>query len=755
MLIKHLFFNCLLNELFKNICKSKHNQLILEQILAISIFFLLTIIITFPLIANFANESAGDGCYDKCHMMWRWWWAEFSVENGLDPNYTNYIFYPNGTQLTGNLAQFTTAFAYILLQIFDYTVTWNLIWILSFIFGGYGAFLLANHFNKNFYSSLIAGIIFTFSTYHMTHAGFHIGLSMIVWIPIFILFLFKILEKDSKFYAVLGGFCFFLTSITHLYYSVFIIMFSCIFFLFYIFKQKEISNKTFTTNFFIIILIGIVLTLIVFSPTLSSIDEQLKRPLIEHIEYSINLENLVIPTSFHTYLNNPWQFGESNCGSLNTSNAFGFCIDSPRISIENYVFLGYSVIFLASLSIIKFRDMRTLFWLIVIGIFVVLSLGPELKIFNELTGVFLPERILYDNIPGWDNFRSPARFIVMADLGMAILASFAVYSLINQKFFAKKKQYVLIGIIVIVVLFELSTIPYPSYSEPIPEIYEIIKNDETDFAILESPIDGTGDFGFMSDPSFSYYQTYHEKPIYGGHESRPTVNDLLHSTTYFLNMFSIYGEKNDIVKQDLKIYGTSILNYYNIKYVIIHKTPTNLIGNIQSKMYFEKNFVPETKLFMDEILIKPYQVYEDGEILAYKIPKPVSVKPFVLLGSGWLTHNPEDNSRITMPHYEIIIINPLNNIGKITLEVELQGINAIDSDTIIQANKNLQISLNNKPFEYMEIPATMTKIIIDEIELQPGKNIVSFDTEKSVMMNYDIFENVFEIGFKVSSISLL
>ena len=242
MLIKHLFFNCLLNELFKNICKSKHNQLILEQILAISIFFLLTIIITFPLIANFANESAGDGCYDKCHMMWRWWWAEFSVENGLDPNYTNYLFHPNGTQLTGNLAQFTTAFAYILLQIFDYTVTWNLIWILSFIFGGYGAFLLANHFNKNFYSSLIAGIIFTFSTYHMTHAGFHIGLSMIVWIPIFILFLFKILEKDSKFYAVLCGFCFFLTSITHLYYSVFIVMFSCIFFLFYIFKQNPLPS---------------------------------------------------------------------------------------------------------------------------------------------------------------------------------------------------------------------------------------------------------------------------------------------------------------------------------------------------------------------------------------------------------------------------------------------------------------------------------------------------------------------------------
>ena len=55
----------------------------------------------------------------------------------------------------------------------------------------------------------------------------------------------------------------------------------------------------------------------------------------------------------------------------------------------------------------------------------------------------------------------------------------------------------------------------------------------------------------------------------------------------------------------------------------------------------------------------------------------------------------------------------------------------------------------------MEIPATMTKITTDDIELQPGKNIVSFDTEKSVMMNYDIFENVFEIGFKVSSISLL
>ena len=157
----------------------------------------------------------------------------------------------------------------MLLQFFNYTVTWNLIWISSFIFGGYGAFLLANHFNKNFYTSIIAGIIFTFSTYHMAQSNVHIGLSMIVFIPIFVLILFKISEKNSKIYAILGGVFFFLASMSHVYYFISLLIFSGIFLAFYIFKQKKISNSVFVTNFSITIIIGIIAALIVFTDFVS------------------------------------------------------------------------------------------------------------------------------------------------------------------------------------------------------------------------------------------------------------------------------------------------------------------------------------------------------------------------------------------------------------------------------------------------------------------------------------------------------
>ena len=198
------------------------------------------------------------------------------------------------------MAYFTTFIGFLLVQLLDYVTAWNIIWFLGLVFGGYGCYLLANNFNKNYLSSIIAGIIFTFTTYHMAHSMTHIGLSMIVWLPIFVLFLFKLLEKQSRYYSIMGGIIFLLVSLTHLYYSVFITMFSIIFFVIYIFRQKKVSNRTFTTNFSILLLIGLISTSALFFSNYTSNDEFPDRTLSEHIEYSVSLENLILPTPMHT-----------------------------------------------------------------------------------------------------------------------------------------------------------------------------------------------------------------------------------------------------------------------------------------------------------------------------------------------------------------------------------------------------------------------------------------------------------------------
>ena len=130
------------------------NQLITKKILlehssVILIFSVIAVIFTFPVILDFTTEAAGLDCYDQCHMMWRIWWADFSFENNLDFHHSNYMFYPDGTDIGGNLAYFTTFIGFLLVQFLDYVAAWNIIWFLGFVFGGYGCYLLANNFNKN------------------------------------------------------------------------------------------------------------------------------------------------------------------------------------------------------------------------------------------------------------------------------------------------------------------------------------------------------------------------------------------------------------------------------------------------------------------------------------------------------------------------------------------------------------------------------------------------------------------------------
>ena len=705
-------------------------KIFVEHLSVVFIFSVLTVIFTFPIILDFASDAAGLDCYDKCHMMWRFWWADFSFENGLDFQHSNYIFYPDGVGISGNLAYFTTFLGFSLVQFLNYTVVWNIIWFLGLVFGGYGCYLLANNFNKNYLSSIIAGIIFTFTTYHMAHSLVHIGLSMIVWLPIFVLFLFKLLEKQSKYYSIVGGIVFFLVSLTHLYYSVFITMFSIVFFAVYIFKQKKVSNKTFITNFSILLTIGLISTSILFLSNTTLGDGAPDRLLDEHIKYSISLENLILPGPEHT---------TQKISDHGMNKSFYSFFDKPYygLQVEHFTFLGYSVIFLSALAVIRYRQNHIWFWLLICGIFVLMSLGPELKIFHESTGIVLPDKIFYDVVPEWDEIRAPARFIVMANLALAVLASYAVYGLLKNKFSPFKQQLMLTAVIGFVILFEFSMIPYLSYSEPIPDIYEEIKNDESKFAVLPAPIGGTGDGLLLSAPVMLYHQIHHEKPIYGGFESRVDNEIMRNTQTYFLNMFHILGSKDDVIKQDLVTHGLSLFDHFDIKYVTLHKELTSYDKINQNTLSLK--FLPETRQHMSEILGGDKPIYEDSQIIVYKIPKSDSLEPFLLLGSGWYIFEVLENARATMKSSEIMIVNPTNSEINVTLNLVL---------TSIKNENAVTVFMNNEKLASYDIPTEPTYTQIENLTLKPGINTVVLENDKFVLVGKT------KVSLKVESISI-
>ena len=123
-----------------------------------------------------------------------------------------------------------------------------------------------------------------------------------------------------------------------------------------------------------------------------------------------------------------------------------------------------------------------------------------------------------------------------------------------------------------------------------------------------------------------YYQTVHEKKIISGYTSRvpESSRKFVENTPVINDLYSMHNfTQNDILKQDIKEIGSSILDFYNIKYIILHE---NYMTEEQLK--FEKNLLNE--------IIDDKPVYYKNDSMSVYYVKHHPLKSFnLLLGNGW------------------------------------------------------------------------------------------------------------------------
>ena len=96
------------------------------HLLIITIFFVLTSIMTFPVIVNFDTEFAGIGG-DTWAYVWSFWSLRDSIENNVSPFSSDAMFYPNGISFT-QLTPFNSWIALLLIPIFGDIINWNILW---------------------------------------------------------------------------------------------------------------------------------------------------------------------------------------------------------------------------------------------------------------------------------------------------------------------------------------------------------------------------------------------------------------------------------------------------------------------------------------------------------------------------------------------------------------------------------------------------------------------------------------------------
>ncbi len=461
---------------------------------------------TWPTVLRLTENTVPTKYMDVLIYYWNLWWFKMALlDLGTNPVYTNYLFAPIGTTLAAHtLTPYYGLIGIPLQLLFGLPATFGLIYLSTFILSAFGMYLLIHHLTEDRLPSIVGALIFAFAPWHMLHAKFHLNLLSIQFIPLFILYLLKLLERPGAKHAVLAGVYMALTALSDWNYFLFLLLFIPVFLVSaYVNEKAAVTHPNFLRN--LCGMMGVCLLLV--SPFLV--------PLLRGIlsgeiniageggarEYSADFAAFFIPSNLHPL------WGESDFIRGLYSNLSG------GVS-EGTVFLGYTAIFLGVLGVLRVERRLTRLWIAAFVVFMVLSLGPDFQVFGKeyLGFTRLPYNWLIQHTPILKGMRVPARFTVMIVLALSVLAGFGLKTILVG--LAPRHRALLTTVVAGLILFEFMA--KPVFTEiHVPETYRYFARDTEAYAILEVPI------GLPQNANlYMAYQTVHRKPIVSGYISR-------------------------------------------------------------------------------------------------------------------------------------------------------------------------------------------------------------------------------------------
>lgn len=679
--------------------KNKHFYNLREYSLVGISYTLLTIILTYPVLFKIKTDIPGTGA-DSFQWMRILWYTKIAIKEAdlAALTHDHLLFYPNGIESMPFSSAFNQVLYVLLSPFLELHVIYTILWLLTFIIGAIGSYLLVKYLTDNKYAAFIAGIVFAFSPYHFSRGLYFFGAATVQWIPFCALYLMKTVKEEGIKNPVLAGIFFILVAMSDLQYLIFMGIFAGLVFFYDLYLTLR-SRKNFIHSVKQIIIkyffFGGVAFLGVLPLTINEIlialsNQNFLKPNANEIpKLSNDLMSFFLPSHLHPLLG---QF---------TSDLYSNILSWPaeRVNFIGYIVLGLSI--LALLKSKKKPDVK--FWLVSTFFFTIISLGPILH-FNGAVAftdsnlkIPLPYQILYNTIPFLKNCRTVGRFFVIATLGYSVLAGYGFSELLKYKPERKKLIFTIVGFLLI---FEYLSIPYPTTPVSVPDFYYQISNDKDNYAMLEIPQNSNA--GYM-DFQDLYYQTVHNKALVGGYSARypANVGDFQRKTPFIKELQYYSMGTKDILQEDVTDIGTSVLNANNIRYVIVHKNQLS-----SEQLEFVTNLLNKT------LKTEP-DVYDEDGLIVYHVPDE-TIQPFMLLGKGW---NRLENWDGTMTRW-------ISN--KATLSVY----SGVAENAVLKLNacslhspKTLEV-YNGKTLQSKQNISTNLSTVSIPVTLNQGKNVI-------------------------------
>lgn len=425
--------------------------------------------------------------------------------------------FPYGTTLIGHtLNPVNGILSIVFLKLFTLLQTYNLILLFAFVSAGFAAFLLAFSFTKNYFASLVAGYIYTFSQFHFAHGQGHLQTVTIQFIPLFILSWWKFLRKPSIIWALGSAFFLYLNLLADYYFFFYCVLFALLFYLWKLFQSKDLflaHGKKLIWYLLVFLAVSfvtsgkIIISLFIYN---------LRDPLIgahPAAMFSADLFSIFIPGGHWRFADLTSGFWTKLAGNFHESSVY---LGVSVVSMVVYILAIKGPAFKKKGRAFKIREISL--WYLSFFFFLILSFGPYLQVNSGRTANFAMPYILLEKLfPFLAISGIPVRMMVMVYLSAAVIIAYGIKSLVLRT--VKSKFLFFLFLVILFIDYLPLTIPVTKL--PVPGYIQKLKRENTG-----------GLIDLVSTPSEAlYYQTIHQKPIAAGYIARipqsVLINDLI------------------------------------------------------------------------------------------------------------------------------------------------------------------------------------------------------------------------------------
>jgi hypothetical protein len=362
---------------------------------------------------------------------------------------------------------------------------YNVALLLSFVLSGFGTYLLVLRLTRSPSAGLVAGAIFAFSSYRMTNLA-QAQLLTTQWLPFALLSLHQLLRHPRLRHVATFVLFFCLQALSSFYYAILLALAVLAFLAWELVLGDEgIRHKGamgikdwFVARrkvllFLLVAAFCCALIILPFALPYFQVQRELgfERTLADNEPFSASLRQyLMVPPG--SVLHGRW------LPSDNIPIAGGYPVDA--------LFPGIVALALAGWGLVRGRAGLRWFFLLLILVSFLLSLGPRLYLApGQAAGldVALPYAWLYNLVPGFKALRAPVRFDALAMLALAVLAGYGVAALASSAEAARRQDdrgtgngkvsgwrwLAVCGLLLIVGLVVLESLVWPAAkAEPVP-----------------------------------------------------------------------------------------------------------------------------------------------------------------------------------------------------------------------------------------------------------------------------------------------